>query len=164
MGVGVNILPHAIKVPVELDLLEELDAVAIRTRELIMTDRRGNGIWREARGLHAGYDVPQFSIHRGCLQGVLYRAACERLGETAVVLKRRLVGFEQDWDGVLAQFCDQSGNYAETLRASGTRGLPAHRRRDRSRRAGGDAEVVCERRGVREGAGEQVMLPEQARR
>jgi 5-methylphenazine-1-carboxylate 1-monooxygenase len=119
LGVGVNILPHAIKVLVELDLLPELDAVAIRTRELIMTDRRGNEIWREARGLHAGYDVPQFSIHRGRLQGVLYRAACERLGETAVVVGRKLVDFKQDRDGVLAQFCDQSGNHAQTLRADG---------------------------------------------
>ena len=119
LGVGVNILPHAIKVLVELDLLQELDAVAIRTRELIMTDRRGNEIWREARGLHAGYDVPQFSIHRGRLQGVLYRAACERLGETAVVVGRKLVDFKQDRDGVLAQFCDQSGNSAQTLRADG---------------------------------------------
>jgi 2-polyprenyl-6-methoxyphenol hydroxylase-like FAD-dependent oxidoreductase len=51
LGVGINILPHAIKVLVELNLLEELDAVAVRTRELIMTDRRGNEIWREARGV-----------------------------------------------------------------------------------------------------------------
>jgi 2-polyprenyl-6-methoxyphenol hydroxylase-like FAD-dependent oxidoreductase len=112
-------LPHAIKVLAELDLLEELDAVAIRTRELIMMDRRGNEIWREARGLHAGYDVPQFSVHRGHLQGVLYQAVCERLGETAVVVGRRLVGFERDRDGVLAQFCDQSGNSAEAIQADG---------------------------------------------
>lgn len=109
LGVGINILPHAIKVLVELNLLEELDAVAIRTRELIMMDRRGNEIWREARGLHAGYDVPQFSIHRGHLQGMLYRAVCERLGDTAVVVGRQLVAFEQNRDGVLAQFRDQSG-------------------------------------------------------
>jgi 2-polyprenyl-6-methoxyphenol hydroxylase-like FAD-dependent oxidoreductase len=119
LGVGFNILPHAIKVLAELDLLEELDAVAIRTRELIMMDRRGNEIWREARGLHAGYDVPQFSIHRGHLQRVLYRAVCKRLGETAVVAGRQLVGFEHDRDGVRAQFCDQSGNYVETIRADG---------------------------------------------
>jgi 2-polyprenyl-6-methoxyphenol hydroxylase-like FAD-dependent oxidoreductase len=119
LGVGINILPHAIKVLVELDLLAQLDAVAIRTRELIMTDRRGNEIWREARGLHAGYDVPQFSIHRGHLQGVLYRAVCERLGETAVVVGRKLVGFEQDRDGALAHFGDQYGNHAETIRADG---------------------------------------------
>jgi 2-polyprenyl-6-methoxyphenol hydroxylase-like FAD-dependent oxidoreductase len=108
LGVGINILPHAIQVLVELGLLDELDAVAIRTRELIMTDRRGNEIWREARGLHAGYDVPQFSLHRGRLQGVLYRAACERLGEAAVVLGCKLVGFEQDREGVVAQFSDTS--------------------------------------------------------
>ena len=119
LGVGFNILPHAIRVLAELDLLDELDAVAIRTRELIMMDRRGNEIWREARGLHAGYDVPQFSVHRGHLQGVLYRAVCERLGEAAVVVGRQLVSFEQDRDGVLARFCDQSGNYAETIRADG---------------------------------------------
>ena len=108
LGVGINILPHAIQVLAELGLLDELDAVAIRTRELIMTDRRGNEIWREARGLHAGYDVPQFSLHRGRLQGVLYRAACERLGEAAVVLGCKLVGFEQDRKGVVAQFSDTS--------------------------------------------------------
>jgi 5-methylphenazine-1-carboxylate 1-monooxygenase len=119
LGVGLNILPHAIKVLVELDLLDELDAVAIRTRELIMTDRRGNVIWREARGLHAGYDVPQFSIHRGHLQRVLHRAVCERLGETAVVVGRRLLSFEQDRDGVLAQFRDRSANLADTIRADG---------------------------------------------
>ena len=119
LGVGINILPHAIRVLVELDLLQALDAVAIRTRQLIMMDRRGNEIWREARGLHAGYDVPQFSIHRGHLQGVLYREARERLGESAVVVGRQLVDFEQDRDCVLAHFCDQAGNRAETIRADG---------------------------------------------
>ncbi|HET9446098.1 MAG TPA: flavin-dependent oxidoreductase [Steroidobacteraceae bacterium] len=119
LGVGINILPHAIKVLVELDLLQALDAVAIRTRELIMTDRRGNEIWREARGLHAGCDVPQFSMHRGTLQGLLYRAVRERLGESAVVAGRQLVEFEQDRAGVLARFCDQSGKHAQTRRADG---------------------------------------------
>jgi 2-polyprenyl-6-methoxyphenol hydroxylase-like FAD-dependent oxidoreductase len=119
LGVGINILPHAIKVLVELGLLQELDAIAIRTRELIMTDRRGNEIWREARGLHAGYDIPQFSIHRGRLQGLLYRAVCERLGAAAVVVGRRLAGFEQDRDGVIAQFIDESGHSTETIRADG---------------------------------------------
>jgi 2-polyprenyl-6-methoxyphenol hydroxylase-like FAD-dependent oxidoreductase len=119
LGVGINILPHAIKILAELGLLAELDRVAIRTRELIMTDRRSNEIWREARGVYAGYDVPQFSVHRGRLQGVLYRAVCERLGDDAVVVGRRLIGCEQDADGVLAQFCDPAGNYAETIKAEG---------------------------------------------
>ena len=74
LGVGINTLPHAIKELKELGLLPRLDAVAIRTHELIYTNRLGQEIWREPRGLDAGYDVPQFSIHRGRLQGVIYQA------------------------------------------------------------------------------------------
>ena len=44
----------------------------------------GQEIWREPRGLDAGYDVPQFSIHRGRLQGVIYQAARARLGESRI--------------------------------------------------------------------------------
>ena len=83
LGVGINTLPHAIKELAELGLLDRLDAVAIRTHELFYTNRFGQEIWREPRGLDAGYDVPQFSIHRGRLQGVIYQAARARLGEVA---------------------------------------------------------------------------------
>src|SRR5580692_1144906 len=74
LGVGINTLPHAIKELAGLGLLERLDAVAIRTYELFYTNRFGQEIWREPRGLDAGYDVPQFSIHRGRLQSVIYQA------------------------------------------------------------------------------------------
>ena len=83
-GVGINVLPHAIAELAELGLLARLDAVAIRTRELIYANRFGQEIWREPRGLEAGYKVPQFSIHRGHLQGVLRDAAIERLGRKAI--------------------------------------------------------------------------------
>src|SRR5262245_46047197 len=74
LGVGINTLPHAIKELQQLGLMQRLDAVAIRTFELIYTNRFGQEIWREPRGLDAGYDVPQFSIHRGRLQGVIYQS------------------------------------------------------------------------------------------
>ena len=80
LGVGINMLPHAIKELTELGLLAALDRVAIRTYELIYTNRFGQEIWREPRGLEAGYAYPQFSIHRGQLQGVLYEAARARIG------------------------------------------------------------------------------------
>src|ERR1700693_876608 len=67
LGVGINTLPHAIKELAALGLLPRLDGVAIRTHELFYTNRFGQEIWREPRGLDAGYDVPQFSIHRGRL-------------------------------------------------------------------------------------------------
>ncbi|NDG50603.1 MAG: flavin-dependent oxidoreductase, partial [Rhodospirillales bacterium] len=65
LGVGINILPHAIAELAKLDLLDDLDAVAIRTRTLTYMNRLGQEIWTEPRGMHAGHPVPQFSIHRG---------------------------------------------------------------------------------------------------
>ncbi len=52
----------------------------MRTYELIYMNRFGQEVWRELRGLDAGHPVPQFSIHRGVLQGVLRDAVIERLG------------------------------------------------------------------------------------
>ena len=52
----------------------------MRTYELIYMNRFGQEVWRELRGLDAGHPVPQFSIHRGVLQGVLRDAVVERLG------------------------------------------------------------------------------------
>src|SRR6478735_11427287 len=118
VGVGINTLPHAIGELDELGLLPALDAVAIRTRELIYMNRFGQTVWREPRGLHAGAPVPQFSIHRGRLQGVICAAVRERLGEGALRTGRRLQGFVQDEGGVTAHFTDaRRGEAGETARA-----------------------------------------------
>src|SRR5438552_16442959 len=114
LGVGINTLPHAIKELKELGLLERLDAVAIRTRELTYTNRFGQEIWREPRGLDAGYDVPQFSIHRGRLQGVIYQAARARLGESRIHTGHRLGSFVQDEAGITAYFFDREGAHRAT--------------------------------------------------
>jgi 2-polyprenyl-6-methoxyphenol hydroxylase-like FAD-dependent oxidoreductase len=79
LGVGINNLPHCVAEWAELGLLEELDAIAIRTRELRYLNHLGQVLWTEPRGLHAGHAVPQFSIHRGRLHGMLWRAAERRL-------------------------------------------------------------------------------------
>ena len=102
LGVGINTLPHAIKELAELGLLERLDAVGIRTYELFYTNRFGQEIWRELRGTDAGYDVPQFSIHRGRLQAVIYQAVRARLGESRIHTGHRLGAFRQDEGGVTA--------------------------------------------------------------
>ena len=117
LGVGINTLPHAIGELAALRLLERLDAAGLRTYELIYTNRLGQEIWRELRGLDAGHPVPQFSIHRGALQGVLRDAVAERLGSEAICTGRRLMSFEQDGDGVTARFADVAGAPAETVRA-----------------------------------------------
>ena len=52
VGVGINTLPHAIKELAALGLLPALDAVAIRTKELIYINRLGQKIWSEIRDVH----------------------------------------------------------------------------------------------------------------
>ena len=116
LGVGINTLPHAIKELAGLGLLERLDAVAIRTYELFYTNRFGQEIWREPRGLDAGYDVPQFSIHRGRLQGVIYQAARARIGESRIHTGHRLGAFRQDEACVTAYFFDRAGQHRATAR------------------------------------------------
>src|ERR1700709_275899 len=84
LGVGMSTLPRAIRELAGLALLDALDAVAIRTDELYYLNRHGQQVWRETRGLDAGHDVPQFSIHRGQLQSVIHRAVEQRLGAEAI--------------------------------------------------------------------------------
>lgn len=116
LGVGINTLPHAIKELAQLGLLDRLDQVAIRTYELIYTNIYGQEVWREPRGTDAGFEVPQFSIHRGRLQGVIYAAARARLGESRVHTGHRLGGFTQDEGGVTAWFFDRHGQHCKTAR------------------------------------------------
>jgi 2-polyprenyl-6-methoxyphenol hydroxylase-like FAD-dependent oxidoreductase len=104
LGVGINTLPHGIAELAELGLLPALDAAAIRTRELRYLNHLGQTLWSEPRGLHAGHPMPQFSIHRGRLHGVLWRAAAERLPPGALRTGERLLSVTQDETGVTARF------------------------------------------------------------
>src|SRR5262245_26009876 len=114
LGVGINTLPHAIKELSGLGLLDGLDTAGIRTYELIYANRFGQEIWREPRGLDAGYEVPQFSIHRGRLQAVIYQAVRARLGDEKIHLGCRLGSFKQNEAGVLAYFFDRNGCHCRT--------------------------------------------------
>jgi len=104
LGVGINLLPHAVKELAALGLLPALDRVGIRTRELIYMNRFGQPVWEEPRGTDAGYELPQISIHRGKLHAALYRAVLERLGAGRVHLGRRLLGVEESGQRVLVRF------------------------------------------------------------
>jgi 5-methylphenazine-1-carboxylate 1-monooxygenase len=117
IGVGINILPHAIKELAALDLLPKLDAVGIRTQELHYISRLGQKVWSELRGTDAGFDYPQFSIHRGRLQKVIHDAVVAKLGPGAVRTGLKLQGFIQDEGGVVAHFTDaKCGLSTETVR------------------------------------------------
>lgn len=113
LGVGINTLPHAIAELEQLGLLPALDAAAIRTRRLIYKTGQGLDIVAQPRGLWAGLDAPQFSIHRGRLQKLIHDAVVERLGEAAVQCDRRLVSFEDTGEGVEAVFEARDGTRYE---------------------------------------------------
>jgi 2-polyprenyl-6-methoxyphenol hydroxylase-like FAD-dependent oxidoreductase len=113
LGVGINILPHSVRELAALGLLDGLDKIAIRTRQLTYANHLGQKIWSEPRGLYAGYDVPQFSVHRGLLQDLLWTTAIERLGSDAISSDRRLVAYSQDADHVTACFASSNGSTEE---------------------------------------------------
>lgn len=96
LGVGINVLPHATAVLGALGLEQALAQVAVATRESVFYNRFGQFIHSEPSGRHAGYDSPQFSIHRGDLQKVLLNAVLERLGTDAVHTDHRCDSVEQD--------------------------------------------------------------------
>lgn len=84
LGVGINLLPHAVRELMALGLHDALAGMAIETSSLSYYNKLGQRIWNEPRGRSAGYDWPQFSIHRGEFQMLLYRTAVERLGADRV--------------------------------------------------------------------------------
>ena len=106
LGVGINLLPHAVRALSALGLQSALASTAIETRELAYYTKHGRLIWREPRGLNAGYRWPQYSIHRGRLLMILARAVEARLGASAIRTGHRLTHFEQDDTGVTAHFVD----------------------------------------------------------
>ncbi|MEV0168744.1 flavin-dependent oxidoreductase [Nonomuraea fuscirosea] len=98
LGVGINILPHAVRELIELGLGERLAAIGVATADLTFLTHRGQRIWSEPRGLRAGYRWPQYSIHRGRLQMMLLEAVRERLGPESVVLGSPVTGLDHDAD------------------------------------------------------------------
>jgi 2-polyprenyl-6-methoxyphenol hydroxylase-like FAD-dependent oxidoreductase len=104
LGVGINTLPHAVRELTELGLADRLAATAIETAEQAYFSKHGKPIWSEPRGRAAGYNWPQFSIHRGTLQTLLLAAVRERLGPDAVLAGHHLAGWDDTVSGVRARF------------------------------------------------------------
>lgn len=106
LGVGINMMPHAIRVLSALGLEDNLNRYGVEAKEFAYFNRHGQEIFTEPCGRFAGYEYPHFSIHRGDLHRVLYDAVIERLGAGAVSLGHRCVGVEQGEDGVTVRFAD----------------------------------------------------------
>src|SRR5689334_19516790 len=96
LGVGINVLPHAVRELTELGISDDLAQAGIPTAEMAFYTKHGQRIWGEPRGLNAGYRWPQISVNRGELLGVLYRAVVSRLGAERVHTGHHLARFGQD--------------------------------------------------------------------
>jgi 2-polyprenyl-6-methoxyphenol hydroxylase-like FAD-dependent oxidoreductase len=118
LGVGINVLPHAVRELTELGLQDQLMATAIPTGEIVYYSSHGQRIWGEPRGLAAGYKWPQFSIHRGELMMILYRAVLERLGPDRVHLGHHLAQFGEEHHHAWAEFVNRAdGSPVESIGA-----------------------------------------------
>ncbi len=94
LGVGINLQPNAVRELFDLGLEAGLDEIGVRTREYGFYSKFGHEIWVEPRGAAAGYDWPQFSVHRGKLHILLYETLIARAGADSVVTGARAAGFE----------------------------------------------------------------------
>ncbi|KAI3400092.1 hypothetical protein diail_4630 [Diaporthe ilicicola] len=95
LGVGINVQPSAVLILRNLGLAAALEEVGVETQELNFYNRHGNSILSEPRGKHAGYAVPQFSVHRGEFQLLLLNAVKERLGNERIHLGHALGSWDQ---------------------------------------------------------------------
>jgi len=118
LGVGITLLPHAMREFAGLRVAEALLAAGIESRESCFFNRFGQFIYGEPRGRHAGYDFPEVMIHRGRLHMILYQAARAQLGDDRIRTDHDCVGFEQDDDGATLFFrAFSSGATREPVRA-----------------------------------------------
>ena len=119
VGVGVNVLPHASAVLSRLGLESALAETAITTRGSAFFNRFGQLICDEPAGRFAGYEFPQFSVHRGDLQAILLNAVKSRLGADAVKVGHRCLGVRQDEGGVDVDIEVHDAERTLTVRADG---------------------------------------------
>ena len=117
LGVGINIQAGAVRILCGLGLEPALAATGIETRELRYANRHGQTIWADPRGRHAGLPWPQYSIHRGELQMILFDAARRMLGADRIRFGRRIAGFTQSGNTVTARFVDRTGREVEQIEA-----------------------------------------------
>ncbi len=109
LGVGINLQPHAVREIFEMGLADEIEQIGLRTREVAYFSKAGHRIWSEERGEWAGYNWPQYSIHRGYLQMMLFDAVVARLGPDCIETGAQVDGFSQTDSGVSATIRTKTG-------------------------------------------------------
>lgn len=109
IGVGITLLPHAMRELAALGLADAVEAAGIVNYESVFYNRHGQFIYRELRGRHAGYPQPEVSIHRGKLHQILWHAAVQRLGPERVHTGHRFARMQHFEPKVTLHFHDPQG-------------------------------------------------------
>jgi 2-polyprenyl-6-methoxyphenol hydroxylase-like FAD-dependent oxidoreductase len=117
IGVGITLLPHGMRELAELGLQDALEAAGIENLESVFYTQHGQYVYKEPRGRHAGYALPEIGIHRGKLHRILFEAAIKRLGSDKVHTGMRCSGFVQNSDGVQLDFLNTHTNTIVSLEA-----------------------------------------------
>jgi 2-polyprenyl-6-methoxyphenol hydroxylase-like FAD-dependent oxidoreductase len=106
LGVGITLLPHAMREFTALGIGSALEAAGIPNRESCFFNRFGQLIYRENRGRFDGYEYPEVSIHRGRLHRILYETAADLLGHDRIKTGHTCVAVRQDDRAAVAEFID----------------------------------------------------------
>jgi 5-methylphenazine-1-carboxylate 1-monooxygenase len=102
LGVGINLQPNAVRELYDLGLgADQLDNVGLPAKEWALVGLNGNNIYSEPRGLLAGYNWPQYAVHRGLFHMLLYKQVLKRIGADTVRLGQRVTGYENNADGTV---------------------------------------------------------------
>ena len=115
LGVGINLQPNAVRELAALGVKDDLKRIGIQTEEFGLFSKRGLEIWTEPRGLKAGYDEPQFSVHRGKLQKLLYDTLITRMKNNPVHLGMQVTRFKNLSSSVQLQCIDKKTGNTEAI-------------------------------------------------
>jgi 5-methylphenazine-1-carboxylate 1-monooxygenase len=109
LGVGINLQPNAVRELYDLGFTEhDLDRVGLPAKEWALVGLNGNDIYSEPRGRLAGYNWPQYAVHRGHFHVLLHDKVVERLGARAVRLGSRVSGYRKNADGSVTAFVEHA--------------------------------------------------------
>jgi 2-polyprenyl-6-methoxyphenol hydroxylase-like FAD-dependent oxidoreductase len=104
LGVGITLLPHAMREMTALGLGDVLTQQGIENRESCFFNRFGQLIYSEPRGRFAGYPFPEVGLHRGRLHLSLWNAAVARLGAPCLLTDHQCIGLDQTDQRVTLHF------------------------------------------------------------
>lgn len=116
LGVGINLQPNAVRELYDLGIgAEALDGVGVPAKEWALVGLNGNDIYSEERGTLAGYNWPQYAVHRGQFHMLLADTFTARAGADALRLGARVTGYRNNDDGTVTAFVETEGGTREEI-------------------------------------------------